>query len=395
MKILLIKWESYNFQDIEEAFIEEGHELVYFPLKVFGNQGEELLQDQATEERLQTVLQREVPDVVFSIDYFPVVSRVCQKEVIRYISYSYDCPHPILYSTTIKNPCNMVYVFDKETCLEFRDRGISTVHYMPLAANTKRLDAVDMEQTDETSYAYDVSFVGSLYLEKGNYFDQIEPVLPEYAKGWLKALIAVQLKIQGYDLVQEMLGPILNDLYQVYPVDAMRDSLEAGGYFYEQFVVKRRITAIERFDILEAISERHQVDLFTHLRGLSMANLHEHGRVDYLYEMPRVFKQSRINLNITLRSIKSGIPLRGFDIMGAGGFLLSNYQADFLKLFTPGEDFVYYESKDDLLRKIDYYLEHEEERQMIAKNGHDKIAARHTYRHRIREMLNHEDRRVP
>ena len=78
MKILLIKWESYNFQDIEEAFIEEGHELVYFPLKVFGNQGEELLQDQATEERLQTVLQREVPDVVFSIDYFPVVSRVCQ-----------------------------------------------------------------------------------------------------------------------------------------------------------------------------------------------------------------------------------------------------------------------------------------------------------------------------
>lgn len=394
MKILLIKWESYNFQDIKEAFVEEGHELVCFPFKVFGNQGEELLHDQATEDRLRSVLRKEVPSLVFSVDYFPVISQVCQKEGLRYISYSYDCPHPLLYSTTIKNQCNTAYVFDKETYLEFRDRGISTVHYMPLAANTRRLDAMDMERMDVRPYAYDVSFVGSLYLEKGNYFDQIEPLLPAYARGWLKALIAVQLKIQGYDLIQEMIGPILKDLYQVYPVSAMRDSLETGGYFYEQFVIKRRITAIERFDLLGAIAERHPVDLFTHLKGLSMENLHEHGRVDYLHEMPRVFKQSRINLNITLRSIKSGIPLRGFDIMGAGGFLLSNYQADLLALFTPGEDLVYYESKEDLLRKIDYYLEHEEERRAIAKNGHDKIAAKHTYRHRIREMLDRGDGRV-
>ena len=118
-----------------------------------------------------------------------------------------------------------------------------------------------------------------------------------------------------------------------------------------------------------------------------MPGLREHGLVDYRSEMPLVFKQSKINLNITLRSIRSGIPLRGFDIMGAGGFLLSNYQADLLELFVPDEDFVYYTSKEELLRKIDYYLRHEEERKAIAKNGHDKIAERHTYRHRVREML--------
>ena len=56
-------------------------------------------------------------------------------------------------------------------------------------------------------------------------------------------------------------------------------------------------------------------------------------------------------------------------------------------MFVPGEDFVYYESKEDLLRKAGYYLDHEEERKAIAKNGHDKVAANHTYRHRVREML--------
>ena len=92
-------------------------------------------------------------------------------------------------------------------------------------------------------------------------------------------------------------------------------------------------------------------------------------------------------MNITLRSIESGIPLRAFEIMGAGGFLLSNYQADFLDYFVPDEDFVYYEDQKDLMRKIDYYLYHEKERQAIAKNGHDKMASGHTYRHRIREIF--------
>ena len=89
-----------------------------------------------------------------------------------------------------------------------------------------------------------------------------------------------------------------------------------------------------------------------------------------------------------MRGIKSGIPLRAFDIMGAGGFLLSNYQEGFLEYFVPGEDFVYYESKEDLLAKVEYYLSHDEERKAIARNGHEKVAASHTYRHRIGEMLN-------
>ena len=118
-----------------------------------------------------------------------------------------------------------------------------------------------------------------------------------------------------------------------------------------------------------------------------MSNLTNHGTVDYYEQMPLVFKQSRINLNIALRSIKTGIPLRAFDIMGSGGFLLSSFQDDFLDDFIPGEDFAYYESKEDLLYKIDYYLNHEEERMAVAKNGHDKIAGAHTFRHRIREML--------
>ena len=47
--------------------------------------------------------------------------------------------------------------------------------------------------------------------------------------------------------------------------------------------------------------------------------------------------------------------------------------------FIPGEDIVLYDSIPDLLMKIEYYLEHEDERVQIAKNGYEKVKAYHTY----------------
>jgi spore maturation protein CgeB len=111
------------------------------------------------------------------------------------------------------------------------------------------------------------------------------------------------------------------------------------------------------------------------------------GRVDYQREMPYVFKCSDINLNITLRSIRTGIPLRCLDILGSGGFLLSNYQADFYEHFIPGEDLVLFESHEDCIRKCDYYLKHDKERQQIAANGYGKVKECHTYEIRLKEIF--------
>ena len=78
--------------------------------------------------------------------------------------------------------------------------------------------------------------------------------------------------------------------------------------------------------------------------------------------MPLIFHYSKINLNITSKSIRSGLPLRIFDILGCGGFLLTNYQPELSNYFTPGYDLVCYSSEDELLEKTEYYLSHEKER---------------------------------
>lgn len=379
MKIVVVEWDSFGNDDIKEAFIAEGHKVACFP---FSNKNN-ARRDEELEMRLSSCLHREVPDIVFSFNYFPIVSNVCKKENIRYISWVYDSPYVLLYSYTVINPCNTIYVFDKELYLEFHNAGIQTVRYMPLAANTKRLDK---QAPPCPSYLYDVSFVGALYTEEHNFFDRMT-ALSDYAKGYLDAIMAAQMKVQGYNFIQDSLAPVMDDLYKALPLEPNPDGVETKEYLYAQYVINRKITGLERADLIRAVTGHFHFDLFTHNANFTMPNLTNHGAVNYCQQMPLVFKQSRINLNISLRSIKSGIPLRAFDILGSGGFLLSNFQADFLDDFIPGEDFDYYESKEDLLYKIRYYLNHEEERAAIAKSGHDKVAKNHTFRHRVKEML--------
>ena len=104
--------------------------------------------------------------------------------------------------------------------------------------------------------------------------------------------------------------------------------------------------------------------------------------------MPYAFKCAKINLNISLRSIHTGMPLRALDILGCGGFLLTNYQPDFEEYFTAGEDYVYYDSREDLLALVDYYLTHDEERKQIAANGYRKAKEKLSYRGQVEKMLN-------
>ena len=390
MKILFIEWKSFGNEDIKEAFEAEGHAVICYP---FSNKDSRC--DAELEKDFASALRKEAPDVVFSFNYFPVISNVCKKEDIRYISWIYDSPYVMLYSYTVINPCNVIYVFDKELYMEFHNAGIQTVHYMPMAANTERLDKLIAAEggnvsaysaSSQSEYLYDISFVGSLYTEEHNFFDRMT-TLSDYTKGYLDAIMSTQMKIQGYNFIQESLSPIMDDLYQALPMDPNPDGVESKEYLYAQYVINRKITGLERAELIRAVTEHFHFDLFTPGKDFTMPNLTNHGTVDYYAQMPLVFRRSKINLNISLRSIKSGIPLRAFDILGSGGFLLSNFQADFLDDFVPGEDFVYYESKEDLLAKIEYYLSHDDERDAIAKKGHDKVAAAHTFRHRVREML--------
>lgn len=384
MKILFLEWKSFGNEDILEAFKENNDTVCRMP---FTNQVDRV--DEIWEHKLKTQIKDFGPDAVFSFNYFPLVSIVCKALGLPYLSWIYDSPYVQLYSYTVINPCNYIFIFDKELCAEFYQAGITTVYYLPLAANPKRLDSMK-EDNAFLSSAYapktDISFIGSLYTEKHQFFERLTNI-SDYTRGYLDAIMEAQQKVHGYNFIQEILPQdILTDMQASLPLTPSADSVETTEYLFAQYVINRKITSLERQRILSLLSEGHGLDLYTHDSTYALKGLYNHGAADYYDTAPYIFRHSKINLNISLRSIKSGVPLRVFDILGAGGFLISNYQNDFHDVLVPGQDCILYDSDKDLLEKVNYYLRNEEERLEIARNGHEKIIACHTYLHRIQEM---------
>lgn len=76
-----------------------------------------------------------------------------------------------------------------------------------------------------------------------------------------------------------------------------------------------------------------------------------------------------------------------YEALACGGFIICDNQKDVNTLFKDGEHLVIFQDTKDLNEKIAYYLAHETERQEISKRGRNEVLAKHTYAHRIKQML--------
>ncbi|MBU1853377.1 MAG: glycosyltransferase [Candidatus Omnitrophica bacterium] len=79
---------------------------------------------------------------------------------------------------------------------------------------------------------------------------------------------------------------------------------------------------------------------------------------------------------------------RVYEALACGCFLLSDNQKDVGMLFNKGEHLDIFRDGRELRAKIDYYLKHPEMRKGIAHRGYREVIERHSYNHRINEMLN-------
>lgn len=85
---------------------------------------------------------------------------------------------------------------------------------------------------------------------------------------------------------------------------------------------------------------------------------------------------------------------RVYETLGRGGFIIHPYIKGMEEQFEDKKHLVFYEYNnfDDLKEKIDYYLEHDEEREVIRKAGHELVRNNYTYKNRwdqiIKELRN-------
>ena len=338
-------------------------------------------------DELRKDIRKYNPEFVFSINFFCDVSRVCKEMNVKYIGYTVDVPVNTLFNEELSNDCNNIFMFDKMQYKKFVHRNPEGIYYLPLGADVYTMKKIidSASQAVKNRYKCDVSFVGSLYSEKDN-LTKFSPYISEENRGYIDGIMAVQKNLVGGNILSECLTDSLVEELETLCPELQTDD-ETKRYTISHYLLGMHLAAIERKEILEYIAEDFDVNLYTQSNVSKMKNILFRGSADSYTEMPIIFSQSKINLNITYRAIETGIPQRVWDICGCGGFLITNFQEELSDYFNIGNDIECYYSKEDLLEKIQFYLEHEETRKRMAYGAYEKVRKYHTYGNRLHKIL--------
>ena len=377
MKILFYDMGSYTYKDFIYYLRKMGHtcKTVYYHFP-------DRFEDAYFCERFEGYLKEDTYDCVISVNFFPLVAKLCYERGIQYISWCYDSPLSEDLVPYFDYETNAIFLFDRIEVEQYRAAGHTKVFHLPLAVNTDRLDALQFTDRQIADYSADISFVGQLYqsaLETLVYFAD------DYTKGYIEALIQAQLRIYGYYMIEELVTEEL--------LEAVNSSIKKAGQTnltlnHRGFScsIATQVTHLERSFLLEVLGEMFDTHFYT-TDQCDIPNVKICGPAKYFDEMPGIFRYSKLNLNPTLKCIQSGIPLRALDIMGAGGVLLANYQPELAEYFADGQDVILYSGMEDAVAKAEFYLQHDDLRRQIGHNGYQIVKEAFNYPKQIARMF--------
>ncbi|MCL2718573.1 MAG: glycosyltransferase [Lachnospiraceae bacterium] len=383
-RFLCVYTDIVNCQHIPWGLLELGHEVEIEQNEVHIQDYDERSKDDFAER-----LKHHRCDYVITFDLSPEIAQACYEVGVPYIAWSYDSPLKELNGWFATYPTTHAFCMDKKEmeCLKKEGKKHTHLEYMHLAGNVSRMQGLIITEEDEKKYSHDISLVGSLY--DVGYYAAYRKKIKENVMEPQELKDRVQADID--DFINSMVGDWRRDssIYNRLSLEATNimmalntDSLKSyniPNQRYYETLLAREITHRDRVRVLKELSQLYDVHLYTGSKTGIPKKVIVHGPVDPYIEAPKVFHLSKINLNISLRSIETGTPLRVFDVMSVGGFMMSNYQRELEDLFVVDKEIVLYESMDELKDKVKFYLRNERARQKIAIAGHEKVKKCYSY----------------
>jgi glycosyltransferase involved in cell wall biosynthesis/ADP-heptose:LPS heptosyltransferase/radical SAM superfamily enzyme YgiQ (UPF0313 family)/predicted O-methyltransferase YrrM/2-polyprenyl-3-methyl-5-hydroxy-6-metoxy-1,4-benzoquinol methylase len=106
----------------------------------------------------------------------------------------------------------------------------------------------------------------------------------------------------------------------------------------------------------------------------------------FLEEKAKLTSRMKIMINISLRN---DVNFRVFETLACGALLITDkiYDNGLEDLFKDGEHLITFDSEQDLVEKINYYLKHEDERIRIAEAGKARVLSLYTHKDIVRKAL--------
>jgi spore maturation protein CgeB len=267
------------------------------------------------------------PDLVLVLDPsgrpFPLERVQAIRQMgIRTVVWFPDDPYHTDRTTESAPHYDMVFTLESACIPFYRERGVANVHHVPFGVDPEAVRPVKVE----SSYKYDICFIGTAYWQRAAFFDQIAGYLKErrtFINGWWWDRMA------NYSMLADRISG-----YWLSPEETFR--------FYSGAKI--------------VINLHRSADDPTHNGNAA--------RVSAMSANPRVF-----------------------EIAACAALQLVDARAEIPALYRPGEEIDTFTTPEELTAKIDYYLANEELRRTVAWNGYLRTLRDHTFRSRLRTLL--------
>lgn len=386
MKILYV-YGMAKTKDIPITLRKLGYEVEEYA-KIQSNS---ILNNEETDELVAYIKSHKITHLM-SIHLIYNLAMAALKADIKYVSVIWDAPYIKIYTPFGKfNNCYFS-VFDRLDNERFQKAGIPHTLYQPLVVS--KADVVTWNRKAKKKlagkYINDICFVGSLY-EK-NLFDERVKNMPQVVVDYFNSIF--EEAAFRWDGVNRIYGKTSKEMLKYMEMVSqdfhLNNRLEIEDtYLFEVIYLIRKVSNIERVAVLNTLSETYHVALHTtsEVEEDKLGNVEVRLPVRPGEDATVVYMGSKINLNISLKGIEGGTIQRIMDVMGAGGFMLTNYCVETAELFEEDKEIVMYKTPEELFEKVEYYLKHDKEREQIAKAGHAKVIECYTYENKLRYLL--------
>ncbi len=389
VRILYIQTNEISLLDIPRVLDEMGY-AVY--RAAFGISVQQY--DDKVYRQIVTSIDKFKIHCVITYDFVETVAQACMETGIPYIAWVYDAPQKELYTHYALYPCNYIVAFDKMQVQRLKDIGINHVIHMPLAVHEEKIDMVtNVGEKAKDMSQNEIAFIGQLYKMENekellNRMDektrqQLQFNIDTCYMKWNKDAHLHGVLSEGcVAFFSEVDGHCIGERYPYM----------SEQFYYEAAFLSRAIANRERVHILNKLAEQYDVSFYTYDKNVSQLSERVKVKPGMPYDvLSHVYRKTKINLNITLHCIETGVPQRVFDIMAAGGFVLTNYQEELEELFVPGEEIAIYHNEQELEELVAYYLTHDEEREKIARKGQEKVLREYNYQRSLAKVFAYVD----
>ena len=344
-------FEHYNFY---HSLLHMGHDILYFDFMT-------LMQEHGKKwmnRRLLDVIEAEKPDLMFTV----LFTDELDKAIVRTISENTD-------TVTLNWFCDDHWRFDNfsrywaprfnwvvttaESALpKYKEIGYKNVIKSQWACNHFLYNKMNIP------LKYDVTFVGQPHGNRRATIQELREAgidVQVWGGGWDAGRVSQEEMIRVFNESRINLN-LSNASVSSQNAPTMNTACRLISRSLDFVPMRSKIKSIGR-DILSAAASKN---------GSSKKR-----------------DQSTIENKHVLDQIKG----RNFEVPGSGGFTLTGQAENLEDYYQDGKEVVSFEDAEDLVKKVHYYLDHEEERAAIAQAGYERTMHEHTYVHRFNEIF--------